>query len=107
MRLAVLLSLVAGVLGTLPLLTNATLMLSAATASSEQPLSSELSGLSCPSGTSCFAVGSRFYKSAGAGGAFAEHWDGTSWSVQSIPTPSGSTGTQLNALSCPTTTSCV
>src|SRR4029079_11085749 len=61
-----------------------------------------LNAVSCPSTTSCFAVGAYtdFPKH------FVEHWNGTSWSIVSTPSPPDTTNSQLKGVSCPSTTSC-
>jgi hypothetical protein len=65
---------------------------------------SALTGVSCPSTTSCFAVGS---SSIGATTkTLIEHWDGTTWSIVASPNPSGGAGPFLNGVSCASTTSC-
>jgi hypothetical protein len=64
-------------------------------------------GVSCTSATACTAVGYSI-KSSAAGDqelTLAERWNGTSWSVEPTPNPTG--GGQLNAVSCTSTTSCV
>src|SRR5207244_7662518 len=61
-----------------------------------------LNGVSCPSLTSCFAVGT--YTDAPK--ACAEHWNGTSWSIVNSPTPPGTTNSFLSGVSCPSTTRC-
>ncbi|HEV2450705.1 MAG TPA: hypothetical protein VGS62_02105, partial [Streptosporangiaceae bacterium] len=67
--------------------------------------SNQLNGLSCPSATTCTAVGSS------ANGTntvpLAETWNGTSWSIQTTPDPSGSTFNPLNGVSCASVTACV
>jgi hypothetical protein len=60
---------------------------------------SELSGVTCPSATSCFAVGS-------GAGTLVERWNGSGWSMMTSPNPVGSTGSSLTSISCPTTTRC-
>jgi alpha-tubulin suppressor-like RCC1 family protein len=66
----------------------------------------ELYGMSCPSSTSCRATG--WYRNgAGEDVSFAEHWNGTSWSLESMPAPVGSQGTYLGSVSCPTATVCI
>lgn len=44
----------------------------------------------------------------GAGGstAKAEHWNGTTWTIDAVPKPSGATEVDLNAISCASSTSC-
>jgi hypothetical protein len=65
-----------------------------------------LSGISCVTSNSCLAVG---YSSSGAGKdvPLAESWDGTGWTIDSVPGPSDSTYAQLSAVSCSAGTSCV
>jgi hypothetical protein len=58
----------------------------------------ELFGVSCPSSTSCFAVGSTDF-----GRGLVEHWNGSSWKITTIPNPIGAA---LFGVSCPSTTSC-
>ena len=43
-----------------------------------------LSGVSCPSTTSCYAVGESALDKT-----LVEHWNGTSWSIVASPNPSG------------------
>ena len=60
-----------------------------------------LNGVSCPSTTLCLAVG------AGAdGGSVIEQWNGTSWTTDPSPDPTGQDAS-LSAVSCATTTYCV
>jgi hypothetical protein len=59
---------------------------------------SALNGVSCPSSTRCFALGSDLRT------AFIEQWDGIRWSNVAMPTASAND--ELGAVSCPTTTSC-
>ena len=47
--------------------------------------SAELLGVSCPTESSCVAVGKN------DASTFAEHWDGANWTIQATPTPSGAT----------------
>jgi hypothetical protein len=61
----------------------------------------QLAGVSCPSTTSCFAVGGQE-----DGPTLVEHWNGTYWLVLANPNPSGAVSSGLSAVSCPTTTSC-
>jgi hypothetical protein len=63
-----------------------------------------LDGVSCASPSSCFAVGSYYYGSAGPVRPLVVRWDGARWRVQMLPAEArhGS----LDAVSCPTTTSC-
>ena len=64
-----------------------------------------LTGVACPSASSCFAVGIVSTASS-ASKTLVEHWNGTSWSIMASPNPSGSTGTELRGIACPSTTRC-
>lgn len=76
---------------------------------------SPLTSVSCPSPTSCTAVGDTTEVTAGtsASGAFAEHWDGSQWSLQPTPAPadyatdSGSPSAGLNGVWCTAPTACI
>jgi len=68
-------------------------------------LYSDLSSVSCPSTTSCFAVG-EYDNSSKVDVTLAEHWNGSSWAIGTTPNPGGALGSELAAISCPTTTSC-
>jgi hypothetical protein len=68
-----------------------------------------LNGVSCPSTTSCFAVG--YVQSGHAPNALStlvEHWNGHTWSIVTSPNPrgSGTPDSYLDAVSCRSTTSC-
>ena len=56
--------------------------------------------MSCVSPGSCEATGS------GPAGDEAEGWNGTSWSAQATPAPSGASSPQLSAVSCAGAQSC-
>ena len=62
-----------------------------------------LNGVSCPSTTNCFAVGSQ---SPPYTEALVEHWNGHTWSIMTSPNPTGAFQTQLIGVSCPSTTNC-
>ena len=63
-----------------------------------------LSAVSCPSPSDCIAVGS--YETAGFTPAtLAERWDGTSWHIQTTPTPT-QFGGDLSAISCTSASAC-
>jgi hypothetical protein len=47
-----------------------------------------LGGVSCPSTTTCFAVGNHEEPGDQVGGVLIEHWNGKTWTAQSAPTPS-------------------
>ncbi len=60
----------------------------------------------CSSPTSCIAVGT-FEDGSGTQVALAEKWNGTTWSVQSAPSPAGATDSELHGISCSSATSCI
>lgn len=63
----------------------------------------ELTGISCASASSCVAVG--YYSDATDGSgdtAFAAALNGWAWSLQTVPVPSGSVASALSGVSCPT-----
>jgi surface antigen len=64
-----------------------------------------LSGVSCPSTTSCTAVG-YYVNTAGVGASLAELWNGLQWGVQSTPNPAGSSTTNLNGVACTAPNNC-
>lgn len=61
---------------------------------------SELTGVTCLSASSCFAVGSGH-------GTLIERWNGSAWSMMTSPNPTGSNGASLTSISCPSATRCV
>lgn len=64
-----------------------------------------LHAVSCPSTTSCFAVGT-YYTASTADRTVVEHWNGTRWSIMASPNPPGTENTILQGVSCPSTQSC-
>jgi hypothetical protein len=67
---------------------------------------SQLTGLWCSSADACTAVGS-YGGNISAAKTLAERWNGTAWSIQATPNRSGSTDSELAAVACPTTGTCV
>jgi hypothetical protein len=69
-----------------------------------------LTGISCPSSTACMAVGS-FENSSGTTVPVAERWNGTSWSVEEPPPPTGAKHSELSGVSsgvsCPSASECI
>jgi hypothetical protein len=61
--------------------------------------------VSCKSATGCEAVG-YYDDSSSVERTLAEHWNGTSWTLKTVPAPSGSTSNALNDVSCSATTAC-
>jgi hypothetical protein len=69
---------------------------------------SGLDAVSCPAASDCTAVGS-VADAAQPGTIFplALHWDGTSWTAQTVPQPAGDQNGILTGISCPSTTHCM
>jgi hypothetical protein len=65
-------------------------------------LESGLLDVSCSSGTACEAVGS-YTSSVGNVEPYAAAWNGTAWSLQTVPKGTGNTDAQLAGVSCPST----
>jgi hypothetical protein len=64
-----------------------------------------LAGVSCATKSDCQAVG--YYKnSAGTIVTLAEHWNGTAWTAQATPNPSGALESKLEGVSCTSASSC-
>jgi hypothetical protein len=61
-----------------------------------------IAGVSCPSSTSCMAVGTQGQPAT----PFAEKWDGNGWSVVSPAAPDGSWPSTLTSVSCPSSDDC-
>jgi len=68
-------------------------------------ISSELNGVECASSTSCIAVGG-YNTGASTYWGMAAHWNGTEWSLQTVPKPSESTRSTLLDISCTSSTAC-
>jgi hypothetical protein len=67
--------------------------------------SAVLNDVSCSSSTACTAVGD--YKSASIARMYAARWNGSAWSVQTVPAIAGSATDQLRSVSCPAANTCV
>jgi hypothetical protein len=67
---------------------------------------SSLGGVSCTSASNCVAVGS-YNTSTGSPLPFADRWNGTSWSVQPMAAPVGTTYITLTGVSCTSASHCV
>jgi hypothetical protein len=62
-------------------------------------------GVSCPSPTTCAAVAVHLSNQR-HGETLAMGWDGTSWSVQPTPTPTGAMNSQISGVSCSSPAAC-
>lgn len=63
-----------------------------------------LRAISCTSSAACTAVGK--YESGSSTLTLAMRWNGSSWTIQSTPNPTGSTYNTLNGVSCTSSTAC-
>jgi hypothetical protein len=65
-----------------------------------------LTGVACPGSGTCLAVG--WFTDGASGDTLptAEKWNGASWSLLSVPDPSGSTNAQLDGVACSGTGNC-
>jgi hypothetical protein len=83
---------------------NGTTWAAQATATISEAASANLTGISCPAATACSAVGG-YLNTAGSSFTLAEFWNGTAWSLQTTPSPSGKQQV-LTAVSCTANTAC-
>lgn len=67
-------------------------------------LASVLQEVSCATETSCTAAGSWVSSGGGSNQTLAEAWNGTSWSIQGSPNPSGASFSAFFGVSCRSTT---
>ena len=67
---------------------------------------SHLKDVSCTTATACTAVGSSYNNSTGKLVTLAERWNGTAWTIQSTPNPTGAGGSYLEGVSCTSATAC-
>jgi hypothetical protein len=69
----------------------------------------QLGAVACPSTTSCIAVGDNT-KSTNTGAdvneGAAERWNGSTWTFQAMPSPSGALNANFSGVSCTSVTSC-
>jgi eukaryotic-like serine/threonine-protein kinase len=63
-----------------------------------------LYGVSCTSAQACLAVGNVITN--GGNNAFSELWNGTTWTIETTPLPTGTTYSLLNDVSCGSATFC-
>ncbi|MGB7052165.1 MAG: hypothetical protein WBG41_11395 [Acidimicrobiales bacterium] len=66
----------------------------------------ELTGISCPTSSACFATGRTYPTSSSAPLTLAEAWNGTNWSTMTTPNPTGLVGAFFNSVSCLNSTTC-
>ena len=65
-----------------------------------------LAGVSCTSAQNCVAVGNSGNATSTIGHTLAERWNGTRWSLQHTPNPTGAEDSTLGAVSCTSARSC-
>jgi hypothetical protein len=70
------------------------------------PPNSFLVGVACPAALACIAVGASIDGSGNATGAFAERWNGTSWTLQHTPTQH-TPGGFLSSVWCESVDACI
>jgi hypothetical protein len=63
-----------------------------------------LTGVSCTSGSDCWAVG--YYYTGSVNQTLIEHWDGTSWSIVASPNTTTNQNNQFNAMTCLSSSDC-
>jgi hypothetical protein len=66
---------------------------------------SELYGVSCTSATACTAAG-RYLNSESSLRPFALRWNGSVWSLENVPIPTGAKSGSLNAVTCTSASAC-
>jgi hypothetical protein len=66
---------------------------------------SSFSGVSCSAPNACEAVGN-YVNSSGSTLTLAEHWNGTTWSIQATPNPTGATSSSLASVWCVSSSNC-
>ena len=68
---------------------------------------SHLYAVSCTGATACTATGSYSDSTGNAAVPLAEAWNGTSWTFQATPVPSGAFSSALTGVSCTAAASCI
>jgi hypothetical protein len=65
-----------------------------------------LPSISCTAVASCWAVGDYGSSTTNKELPYAEHWNGTAWSVVTMPHPAGAFDSEADSVSCATATNC-
>jgi acetyl esterase/lipase len=73
------------------------------TSASTGTTTSRLTAVSCPSPTTCTAVGSAWYQATSSYVTIVEHWDGRRWAIEQASRPEG----LFSSVSCGSSTACV
>lgn len=66
-----------------------------------------LNGVTCTAAKSCLAVGDYTDAASHDTLPMAEKWNGTAWSLVTVPAPSGSTSAELESVSCMAPANCI
>jgi hypothetical protein len=67
-----------------------------------------ISGISCPSATSCVAVGgSAAGDPPGPYAPLVERWNGTAWAIEPVPAPLHGLSSRLSSVSCTSPSACI
>ena len=66
-----------------------------------------LTAVSCPASSDCFAVGGWENANYTEEPTLIEQWNGTSWTIQSSPNPSGAAMSELTGVSCVSVDDCI
>src|SRR5690348_11034156 len=77
----------------------------AGAATGTPPVPASLSGVTCTSDTSCFAVGTRPVGSYER--TLVKHWNGATWTVVPTPNPPGKINAELIRVGCTSDTYCI
>jgi hypothetical protein len=84
---------------------NGTRWTSQPTVNQPDSTGTNIESLACPTTSMCIAVGSYETGADTATWTFSETWNGTQWTVQSVPSPSNAQN-DLNSVSCTSPTAC-
>ena len=103
-RLAVAVGLIAGGLAGAPPAGAAAVWSMSSSPNPAGSINTTLSGVACPTTTSCFAVGR--FTAGGVTKTLIEHWNGSGWGSMPSPNPGSATTSNLSGIACPSTKSC-
>jgi hypothetical protein len=67
---------------------------------------SVLDGVGCSAANACEAVG-YYGKSSSVSTMLAEAWNGTTWTIQAVPSPTGATSSTLEGVACTAANACI
>jgi hypothetical protein len=90
---------------TVAMIWNGSTWATQSTPNPEGAASAELKGVSCTSSSNCIAIG--YSQISGVAVPLAMQWNGTKWSLQSVPLPEKALEGFLYGVSCPTSSECI